>query len=270
MALSAVVAVALLGPAFAMVSYPSGGGVDRQLQVAASGPAPTSDAAGPSVPTVFAESDAIPTTTARPGAVALPEVTAPSGPLYSTTTAVVHRREGSVNSVPPADHPVVRAAPPTTNPIGAGGTGSAQSGAAMPVSPATTAPPADSGPSACPTGDVKVSVTVDKPTYASGERVSWSSTLENRSSTTCLMSGRAFFHVEDTAGKIVGSFAYTADYMLPVKAEPGKAITNTGTWDQQDCSGPTCKQVAAGTYVVVAGWTEGGPWVGRASFQIGA
>ena len=267
LALSAVVAVALVGPAFAMVSYTAGGGGQRQLQVAAEGPPSTRAAAGPSLPAVIAEGQALPTTTTLAGAAALPEVTAPSGPLYSTTTtAEVHRRVSPINGVPSYGDSVVRATPSTTS----AENDSVRSSPVMPASPSSTLPPADGGLSACPTGDVKVTVTVDKPSYAPGDTVSWSSTLENRSSTTCLMSGRAFFHVEDTAGKIVGSFAYTANYMLPVKAESGKTITNTGSWDQQDCSGPTCKQVAAGTYVVVAGWTEGGPWVGRASFQIGA
>ncbi|HEX2047887.1 MAG TPA: hypothetical protein VHF27_08985 [Acidimicrobiales bacterium] len=265
LAASALGAVALLGPAFAMVSYTTGGDGQRQLQVAASGPAPTSGVAGPSLPAMVGEGEAIPTTTALAGADALPEVTAPSGPLYSTTTTEVHRRVSSINGVPSYDDPVIRPTPPTT----AAENDSVRSTVLPPPTP-TTAPPGDSALSACPTGEVKVTVTTEKGTYARGEAVRWSSTLENRSSTTCLMSGRAFFHVEDTAGTIVGSFPYTADYMLPVKAEPGKVITNTGGWDQKDCSGPACTHVTPGTYVVVAKWTEGGPWVGRETFEIGA
>ena len=266
MALSAVGAVALLAPAFAIASYTVDVDGGRRLQVATEGPASPRGRAGPSLPAVVGDGQALPTTTTLAGAEALPEVTAPSGPLYSTTTTEVHRRKSSVNGVPSDDDPVIRATPPTTP----AETGSVRSSPAMPAPTPTTLLPGEPALSACPTGDVKVTVTVDKVSYAPGETVSWSSTLENRSSTTCLMSGRAFFHVEDTAGQIVGSFAYTADYMLPVKAEPGKIITNTGMWSQQDCSGPTCTQVPAGTYAVVAGWTEGGPWVGRGSFRIGA
>ena len=268
LAISAVGAVAVLGPVFAMVTLSPEDDGARRFQVAAGGPAPTSGATGPSLGRVTADGEAIPTTTALAGADALPEVTAPSGPLYSTTTTEVHRRVSSINGVPSNDDPVVRATPPTTSTAAAAG--GSQSSPVMPVPPSTTVPPGDAALAACPTGDVKVTVTVDKSSYAQRTTVGWSSTLENRSATTCLVSGRAFFHVEDGAGKTVGSFAYTANYMLPVKAEPGKTITNTATWDQQDCSGPTCTQVPPGTYVVVAEWTEGGPWVGRGSFQITA
>ncbi len=266
LALSAVGAVALLAPALAMVSYSSGGETGRQFQVAAGGPAPTTRDAAPSLPTVMGEADAIPTTTALAGAAPLPEVTAPAGPLYSTTTTEVHRRVSSINGVRGNDDAAARPSPPTTTT----GSDSVPRSPVMPVPPSTTVPPGDSSLSACPTGDVKVTVTIDKPDYTPGETVTWSSTLENGAATTCLVSGRAFFHVEDTAGKTVGSFPYTANYMLPVKAEPGKRITNTGRWNQEDCSGPTCTQVPPGKYVVVAEWTEGGPWVGRGSFQIGA
>ena len=263
LAFSAVGTVALLGPVFAMVVASSDGDGGRRLQVAASGPAPTRGTAGPALPTT-GEGYALPTTTVLAGAVALPEVTAPGGPLYSTTTTEVHRRVASINGVPSNDDPVVRSTPPTT------AAGAVQSSPVMPVPPSTTVPAGDDALSACPTGDVKVTVTVDRSSYAPGDTVRWSSTLENRSATTCLVSGRAFFHVEDGAGRTVGSFAYTANYMLPVKAEPGKTITNTASWDQRDCSGPACTPVSPGTYEVVAEWTEGGPWVGRGSFQITA
>jgi hypothetical protein len=270
LAVSAVGAVALLAPAFAVASYTIDGDRGRRLQVAAEGPPPSRGATGPSLPSVIAGGQALSTTTTLAGAEPLPEVTAPSGPLYSTTTtaADVNRRASPTTVVPSYDDPVVRPTPSTTVTDG----NSSRSSGATTSPTVTTLPPPPGEPtlSACPTGDVKVTVVVGKPTYAPGETVSWSSTIENRSPTACLMSGRAFFHVEDTAGKIVGSFAYTADYMLPVKAEPGKTITNSGTWDQKDCSGPACTQVPAGAYVVVAGWTEGGPWTGRGSFQIGA
>jgi hypothetical protein len=96
------------------------------------------------------------------------------------------------------------------------------------------------------------------------------STLENRSTVTCLLPSRAFFRVEDSAGRSVGLFAYTMEYRMPVQAEPGKVFTSSLSWDQKDCSGPACVQAPAGTYVVVADWTEGGPFTARGAFQIGA
>ena len=51
-------------------------------------------------------------------------------------------------------------------------------------------------------------------------------------------------------------------------AEPGKSFSSSFTWDQKNCSGSSCAQVPAGTYVVIADWTESGPYSGRSSFQI--
>lgn len=53
-----------------------------------------------------------------------------------------------------------------------------------------------------------------------------------------------------------------------VRAEPGKTFTSTFTWDQKDCAGSACAQVPAGTYTVVADWSEGGPYTGSTAFQI--
>ena len=60
----------------------------------------------------------------------------------------------------------------------------------------------------------------------------------------------------NAAGKDVSGFAYTADYRFPVSAEPGKTFSTPFTWEQRDCSGVACVQVPAGTYTVVADWTE--------------
>ena len=272
LAVSAVGAVALLVPGYAVLSLSSVGEPDRSFQVAAGGPVTTA-ASGAELPSVMGSDDVAPTTTALVPSPAVP----PAGPSFSTTTIEVHRRGASVESVPVRDEPVVRAAPPLTPTTAGERNGAAQgtlsgaansAGAAPPAS--TAVPTTAASPPPCPASEVRVTVTLEKSAYAPGETVRWSSTLENRSASTCLVSGRAFFHVENGSGTTVGSFPYTANYMLPVPAEPGKTITNTGSWDQRDCSASPCVQVPAGPYVVVAEWTEGGPYVGRGSFQISA
>ena len=272
-AVCAVGAAALLLPALALASFSAGGGRDRQLHVAAGGPVPTSSGAGVGAPPVAGGENDAPTTTAPTTGAALPESSPPAGPLLSTTTTEAHGRVAVINGaqVSPStareiDDPVVRPVPRDPS----AGSGSAAGGpGASPPPVATTVPANDPALAACPASEVRVTVTTDKPSYAAGEGVRWSSTLENRSATTCLVSGRAFFRVENGAGKTVSSFVYTANYMMPVKAEPGKTITNTASWDQRDCTGSACVQAPAGSYVVVAEWTEGGPYVGRGSFQIG-
>lgn len=282
MAVSAVVVTALLVPAVGLASSLSAGGdADRHLQVAAGGPAPAGLTGEAEPPSVLGGSEVVAPTLPAEGAAggAPPQRIAPAGPELSTgNTAEVHRRIDAINgsSSPQTtvttrvvDDPVIRSAP-ATGPSSGGTGGNTSSAASSGGTTASSLPQVDPALAACPAAEVRVTVSTEKGTYAPGETVRFSSTLENRSATTCLVSGRAFFSVENGAGRTVSSFAYTANYMLPVKAEPGQTFTNTGTWDQRDCTGSACVQVPAGTYVVVAGWTEGGPYTGRGSFQIGA
>jgi hypothetical protein len=251
-------ALALVLPITALLAI--GSRPDREVHVTAAGPTGV-NVASPADPVVDA-------TTTTLVSAAVDQV------VPTTVPDVQDQGPGVPSRVPPAeptttvpttrpaavDDPVIR--PTTTAP--------AASTIVQPPVP-STAIAAGAGPlAACPVADVRVTVTVEKATYAPGETARWTSTLENRSQTTCAVSGRAFFHVEDAGGRTVGAFAHTADFQLPVKAEPGKTITNGFTWDQRDCSGSACVQVPAGTYVVVAEWTEAGPYVGRGSFSIAA
>lgn len=130
-------------------------------------------------------------------------------------------------------------------------------------------PPVDPSLAACPTDQVGVTVTTGKTAYARGETVTGSGTIENRSSTACLIPARVFFTIENSAGEIVSDFAYTADYRMPSKAEPGQSFSGTFTWEQGNCDLPFCEQVPDGTYTAVGRWTEGASFSARASFQVG-
>jgi hypothetical protein len=157
------------------------------------------------------------------------------------------------------DDPVVR--PPAADP-----SASTSSPILPPPQSTTLAPGPALGP--CPASEVKVTVATDRSTYGRGQTVQGSSTLENRSVSACLLPTRAFFRIVNGAGSDVSSFAYTADFRSPVGTEPGKTFTSTFTWDQKDCSGRACVQVAPGTYTVTADWTESGPYAGSATFQV--
>lgn len=197
----------------------------------------------------------------------------PATPPEATTTTTTEKRlsvEGihgrttppqPSSSVAPADDPVVR--PPTTRSPGT------TSGPVAVEPPAVTPPTTAPASASCPASEVQVSV-VTAPVYAPGEPVRGSSTIQNRSATTCLLPTRGFVRILNAAGKDVSSFAYTMEYRMPASAEPGKTFSTPITWDQRDCTGTVCVQVPAGTYTVVADWTEGGPYVGRGSFQISA
>jgi hypothetical protein len=278
LAFTAVGALAMVLPLSAVATLLDDQPGREEVELTAAGPGPTSDLLLRAVPTTFV----VGSETARaPEATGLAATTeAAPGPAVAdpspSTTAEVPARPpaaGSIAPAPPAtvassDDPVVRA--PTTIPS-AGNAGSPAGRAAGAQTVQTTIPGgADPSLAPCPAVDVRVSVVTEKASYGRGETVAGTSVLENRSAEACLLPTRAFFRVEDATGKLVGSFAYTTEFRIPVKAEPGRTFTSQFTWDQRDCSGATCAQVPAGTYVAVADWTESGPYTGRVSFQIGA
>jgi hypothetical protein len=255
--------LAVLVPVLVFVSLAPGG--DKKGRVIAAGPV------------VSFSTDAASATTVGPTGMTTPPTTGlvvvePSPP---STVPSIARRGGAVNPEATTvvttridlDDPVLRPAPlSTTIPAGTGNAASP----VLPPSTPTTSPgaPPDAALAPCPVAAVKVAVTTDKPAYAPGETVRWTSTLENASGTTCLVSGRAFFHVEDAAGTTVGSFPHTADFQLPVRAEPGRTFTSSSSWDQTNCAAGPCVHVPPGMYTVVADWTEAGPYGGRGSFSI--
>ena len=218
-----------------------------EVRLAAAGPTPTPSAevagagAGETAP---AETTTTTSTEDRPRVEAVHGRTSPPQPA---------------GSVLPADE-VVR----TSTSVRSGSSSS-------PVAPPPSGTPLPTVPTgaACPASEVRVTVITDQATYAAGETVRGSTTIENRSATACLLPTRGFVRILNAAGKDVSGFAYTTDYRFPVSAEPGKKFSTPFTWDQKDCSGSACVQVPAGTYTVVADWTEGGPYTGRGSFTIG-
>lgn len=234
------------------------GGAERAVELSVAGPPPAGDRTpAPAPPNELA--------TGEVPAVATTTVEAP------TTTAEPQSRVGSVHGrtepptatgAAPGDDPVVRPPPPTIAPSGN------SSSPVLTEPAATTEPPASTEPAPCASSEARVTVSTEKAGYVPGETVRGSSTLENRSAGACLLPTRGFFTVLNAAGKDVGNFAYTADFRFPVRAEPGKTFTSTFTWDQKDCAASPCVQVPPGTYTVVAGWTESGPYTGSTTFQI--
>jgi hypothetical protein len=218
-----------------------GGGGAGELRLSAEGSAPAEVAPAPATPN-------------QPPTGEVP-------PEAATTTTVdsLSVTPGHPRTQP--DDPVVR--PPATDP-----SGSTSSPVLVPPPPTTVAPGSAAAP--CRASEVTVTVATSRAAYGPGQTVQGSSTLENRSATTCLLPTRAFFRIVNGAGKDVGSFAYTLEFRMPVPAEPGKTFTSPFTWDQKDCAGPACTQVPAGTYTVTADWTESGPYRGSTTFQITA
>ena len=258
MALAGALALAL--PVGALIAVVPDG--QRQLNVTAAGTSP------PSALRSTSEGDMaidVTTTTVTPAGT---EPAAPPSTWAATAAAGPQAGRGyapattAVTAGPGAGQPVGgSASTPKPADDRAGG------GPAVSM-PTTTAPVTGPPLQACAVGDVKVTVSTAKATYAPGETVTGVSTLENRSGVACLVSARAFFRIEDTGGRVVSSFAYTADFRMPVKAEPGQTFADRFTWNQLNCTSNPCVQVPGGTYVVVADWNEAGPYSGRGSFSV--
>jgi hypothetical protein len=259
-------ALALMLPATALATFLAGGEDDRNVNLMVAGPPPTGEVAGGDRATGAGE----------------PPSVAPSEETTTTTTEEDRLQAGVVDgrtepptptsrpSAAPGDAPVVRT--PATTPSGNSSSDPDAPVSSAPVSPPPpgAAPPTTApGAANCPSSEVRVTVTTDRSTYAPGETVRGSTTIENRSGSACLLPTRGFVRITNAAGKDVSGLAYTMEYRFPVLAEPGKTFTTPFTWDQRDCSGGSCVQVPAGTYNVAADWTEGGQYFGRGSFTIG-
>ena len=246
LALAAIGALGLVLMGGALVAFGGDDSDGTDLRLSAAGPTPAD---------VVPQATPAPAPPNQPATGAVPPEATATTAADSLSVTRVHLR----TSPPMPDDPAVR--PPVADP-----SGSTSSPVLPPPQSTTVAPNPALTP--CPASEVKVTVATDRSTYATGQRVQGSSTLENRSASACLLPTRAFFRVVNGAGKDVGNFAYTADFRLPVRAEPGKTITSTFTWDQKDCTGSACVQVPPGTYTVTAGWTESGPYAGTTTFQI--
>ena len=258
-------ALALVLPATALATFFGAGGDNRDVHLAVAGPPPTGEVAG-----------AVPTTGAGDTPSAPPQeetTTTTAEPQLRVEAAHGRTEPPSPGSSVPLDDPVLRRPGATNPPVPSGNSASDPNTPipSEPVSPPPTVAPPTTAPGAasCPSSDVPVTVTTDKSTYAPGETVRGSTTIENRGGAACLLPTRGFVRILNAAGKQVSNFAYTMEYRFPVLAEPGKTFTTPFSWDQKDCSGPSCVQVPSGHYTVVADWTEGGPYSGRGSFTIG-
>ena len=245
MTVAIIGALGLVLAAGAVIAFRGDAGDGTDLRVSAFGPAPADMAAQAAPP---------PAPPNQPPAGEVPPEATPTTAVDSLSVTRVHPRAAP-------DDPVVR--PPATDP-----SGTTSSPILPPPQSTTVVPGAALTP--CPPSEVRVTVATDRAAYAPGQTVQGSSTLENRSGSACLLPTRAFFRIVNSAGKDVSGFAYTLEFRMPVRAEPGKTFTSTFTWDQKDCAGPACVQAPPGTYTVAAEWTESGPYTGSTTFQITA
>lgn len=113
---------------------------------------------------------------------------------------------------------------------------------------------ASSGP-ACVAEQLDVKVMTDKPSYAPGQTVQVTTTLRNKSATTCFYNGYALtMTFKDDPGHMYPGVSVIADSFREVPLQPGQTLTNTGSWDHRACGDPGCSALPSGPYYVTASW----------------
>lgn len=137
-----------------------------------------------------------------------------------------------------------------------------------PRAPATTTTTAARN---CTAAQIEVAATTDKRSYVPGEQVIFSSTLRNRSSTTCFYAGYRFQATfADPAGRRIIEFDMDSPGTRSPLA-PGAVLTGSVPFDQGACQAQPCPTLRPGPgYSVTATWSfAGGPYQARATFAVG-
>jgi len=109
----------------------------------------------------------------------------------------------------------------------------------------TTAPPPP-----CARSESPMTSTTDKTTYAPGQTVTVTIQTTNGSTRPCYQPAYSGARVTDSSGATVAEVAVAPSYgpAGPTAVGPGQSRTTTWQWNQQGCSGSTCKQAGPGTY----------------------
>jgi hypothetical protein len=157
---------------------------------------------------------------------AAPAVTTTAAPARSTTTNTTRR-------------------PTTTTTRRAGATTTT-----TPAPPTSTTP----GP-ACTPDHVVAAVVTDRPSYTPAQVVLVTSTLRNRSSTTCFYGGyQAGTTFRNDAGATWGGVNVVADTFAEVPLRPGETLTHRADWDHRACPEPGCGPLPPGPYYATVTW----------------
>lgn len=163
------------------------------------------------------------TTTEAPAAV----TSTTAGPSRSATTSTT-RRPATTTTRRGATTTTTRAAPPTS---------------------ASAAP-------ACTPDHLMAVIATDRPSYTPTQVVQVTSTLRNRSATTCFYNGwQAGFTFKNDAGTTYGGVQVVADSFADVPLRPGETLTHTGSWDHRACPDPGCGPLPPGPYYATVRWS---------------
>lgn len=162
--------------------------------------------------------------------------TSSTGPPTTTTVLV------TATSTPPSTRAT---SPPTT-------ARRATTTAPRAASSTSTTPPASSS---CTPAQIAVTVDTDRATYGPGQEVKITSTLRNRSPSSCLYNGYVFGSAfRNAAGDTFPGVSVIADSFADVPLRPGETISHSASWDHRLCPEPGCGPMPPGPYTAIVTW----------------
>ena len=194
-------------------------------------------------------------TAARATTSALPDA-GPTSTTEATTTTSTAAPASTTTSTPPS----TAAGRGTTTTTGRPGATTTTTKA--PAAPTTTA--AASAKPACTSAQIEVTASSDQASYLPSQTVTITSSIRNRSSSTCYYPGWNFgVAFTDKAGSPYGGQSLVSDVLEDTPLAAGQSITHTATWDHRQCPvAITCGALPAGSYTATVTWVfPGGPYV---------
>jgi hypothetical protein len=190
-------------------------------------------------------------------------VTTTTVPKPGETSTSVDPGATTTSTPPPAG--ATTSTPPTTV---RGATTTTATGRTT-VPPTTTTRPVATSTTvnakpACTSAQIEVTAASDRASYLPAEPATITSTIRNRSSSTCYYLGYTFgVAFTDAAGHPYGGQSLVADVLEETALAPGQRLTHTVPWDHRQCPVTiTCGPLPSGTYTATVTWVfPGGPYL---------
>lgn len=189
-------------------------------------PSPAGETAGPASTTTSSFIEQVTTTT-----TAAPAVTTTAASPRSSTTNTTRRQATTTTRRTGATSTTTPPAPPTSATAG----------------------------TRCTPDHLVATIATDRPSYTPAQVVLVTSTLRNRSSTTCFYAGyQAGTTFRNDAGATWGGVNVIADTFAEVPLRPGETLTHRADWDHRACPEPGCGPLPPGPYYATTTWRVAG------------
>lgn len=142
------------------------------------------------------------------------------------------------------------------------------------ANPGTTAPrtttPTTTARPLCAASQIELTASTDNSRATSGQPVTLTSTIRNRSTFPCYYTGYEFRTTfrNPLGAPLVGSVIH-ADAVQPAAFNPGQSLSHSATWDPMACQQSPCPTPGPGIYSATATWSfSGGTYEAMQQFVV--